>query len=153
MRPEVIVDLEAARTLATGLMAEHVELPDWRLAFSRHARRTLGVCRHRQKVIVLSTAFVTLNDEPTVRDIVLHELAHALVGAGHGHDAVWKAKAVEVGANPERVCIEAVMPPGEWQATCATCGHTFDRYRQPRRRYWCRRCGADAGSLTFTRRS
>ena len=146
------MDLEAARGLALGLMAEHVELRDWRFAFSRHARRTLGVCRHRQQVIVLSTAFVELNDEPTVRDIVLHELAHALVGAGHGHDAVWQAKAVEPGANPDRVCTAAVMPPGDWQATCASCRRTFDRYRQPRRRYWCRRCGAEAGALTFTRR-
>jgi hypothetical protein len=55
VRPEVNVDLEAARTLATGLMAQHVELADWRLAFSRHARRTLGVCRYRQKVIVTPT--------------------------------------------------------------------------------------------------
>jgi predicted SprT family Zn-dependent metalloprotease len=152
VRPEVNVDLEAARTLATGLMAEHVELQDWRLIFSRHARRTLGVCRHRQRVIVLSTAFVTLNDEPTVRDIVLHELAHALVGPGHGHDAVWQAKAVELGANPDRVCTTAVMPPGDWQATCPSCNRAFHQYRQPTRRYWCRRCGAEAGTLTFTRR-
>lgn len=147
------MDLEAARTLALGLMAEHVELADWRFDFSRHARRTLGVCRHRQKVIVLSAAFVTLNDEPTVRDIILHELAHALVGAGHGHDAVWKAKAVELGANPDRVCTVAVMPPGDWQATCATCGRVFHQYRRPSRAYHCRRCGTEAGALTFTRRS
>ncbi len=147
------MDLEAARTLATGLMAQHPELADWRLGFSRQARRTLGLCRHRQQVIVLATSFVSLNDDATVRDIILHELAHALVGAGHGHDAVWQAKAVEVGANPERVCTGAVMPPGEWQATCATCGRTFHKYRQPKRRYWCRRCGAEAGALTFTRRS
>ncbi len=147
------MDLEAARGMATGLMAGHVELEDWRVAFSRHARRTLGVCRHRQRVIVLSAAFVTLNTDDVVRDIVLHELAHALVGAGHGHDAVWKRKAVELGADPERVCTVAVMPPGEWVATCPACGRTFDRYRRPSRRYWCRPCGPDAGPLTFTRRS
>lgn len=147
------MDLEAARTLALGLMAEHVELADWRFAFSRHARRTLGVCKHRQKVIVLSTSFVTLNTDDVVRDIILHELAHALVGPGHGHDAIWKAKAVELGANPDRVCTTAVMPPGDWQATCGSCRRTFHQYRRPTRRYWCRRCGAEAGTLTFTRRS
>lgn len=146
------MDLETARGLALGLMAGHVELADWRLAFSRHARRTLGVCRHRQQVIVLSTAFVTLNTDDVVRDIVLHEMAHALVGAGHGHDAVWQAKAVELGASPDRVCTAAVMPPGEWQATCASCRRVFHQYRRPRRAYHCRRCGAEAGSLTFTRR-
>jgi predicted SprT family Zn-dependent metalloprotease len=83
------------------------------------------VCRHRQKVIVLSAAFVTLNTDDVVRDIVLHELAHALVGPGHGHDATWKAKAVELGANPDRVCTAAVMPPGDWQATCASCNRVF----------------------------
>lgn len=151
--PEVTVDLEAARTLAIDLMAQHPSLADWRLVFSKQARRTLGVCKHRQKLITLSSAFVSLNDDATVRDIILHELAHALVGPGHGHDAVWKQQAVDLGANPDRVCTEAVMPAGDWQATCASCGRVFHQYRQPRRAYHCRQCGAEAGALTFSRRA
>ena len=49
-----------------------------------------------------------------VRDTILHEIAHALVGPGHGHDAVWKRKCREVGARPER-CGQADMPEGRWR--------------------------------------
>ncbi len=147
------MQLEAARTLANGLMAQHPALAGWRLGFSRQARRTLGLCKHRQKIIILSAAFVELNEDDVLRDIVLHEIAHALVGPGHGHDRVWKQQAVDLGANPDRVCTDAVMPPGDWQATCASCGHVFHQYRRSSRAYHCRRCGAEAGALTFSRRT
>lgn len=32
-------------------------------------------------------------------DTVAHEVAHALVGPAHGHDAVWRRKAVELGGS------------------------------------------------------
>lgn len=149
---EGIVDLQEARTLAIDLMAQHPSLDGWQLVFSRQARRTLGVCKHRQRIITLSSAFVELNDIDTVRDIILHEIAHALVGPGHGHDDLWKKKAIEVGANPDRVCTAAVMPAGDWQAVCGNCDRAFNLYREPRRAYHCRQCGREAGALTFARR-
>jgi predicted SprT family Zn-dependent metalloprotease len=149
---EETVDLQEARTLAIELMALHPSLDGWQLLFSRQARRTLGVCKHHQRLITLATSFVELNDDATVRDIILHEIAHALVGPGHGHDATWRAKAVEIGANPDRVCTAAVMPAGDWQAVCGNCGRVFHQYRQPRRAYHCRQCGREAGALTFARR-
>ena len=42
------------------------------------------------------------NGPEEVRDTILHEVAHALVGPGHGHDTVWKATAAQVGARPQR---------------------------------------------------
>lgn len=37
-----------------------------------------------------------------IRDTILHEIAHALVGPNHCHDLVWKAKCLEIGATPRR---------------------------------------------------
>ena len=66
---------------------------------------------------------------------VLHEIAHALVGPGHGHGPTWKRKCLEVGAAPKR-CGQADMPTGRWTATCSSCGATFDRHRRPPTTGW-----------------
>lgn len=147
------MDIDAARTLAEELLRRHPELSDWRITFSRRSRRTLGLCRHRHKAIQLSTHFIRLNPEAEVRDIVLHEIAHSLVGPGHGHGPQWKAMARRVGANPDRVNHTATMPPGDWVAVCPNCNRRFECFRRPRRRCWCRPCGPDLGALTFSRRS
>ena len=57
-----------------------------------------------------STSVRREHDPDEVRDTILHEIAHALVGPGHGHDAVWKAKCVEVGAKPEAAAATPTCP-------------------------------------------
>ena len=39
---------------------------------------------------------------PAMTESLLHEIAHALVGRKHNHDAEWKAKAREIGCTGER---------------------------------------------------
>jgi predicted SprT family Zn-dependent metalloprotease len=118
------------RQLARELLARH-GLGDWKVTLNRR-KRTLGLCRNSAKVIELSVYLIDRNGVDEVRDTILHEIAHALVGPGHGHDAVWKAKAVAVGARPQR-CGQADMPSGRWRAECGSCGETFSRHRKPRR--------------------
>src|SRR5262245_21094659 len=113
--PERYARRSAVRQLALELMALH-GLHGWTFAFNR-AKQTLGLCRYERKTIELSVYFVDGNGPEEVRDTLLHEIAHALVGPDHGHDAVWKAKAVAVGARPER-CGRADMPEGRWRALC-----------------------------------
>jgi predicted SprT family Zn-dependent metalloprotease len=136
------------RKLALELMARH-GLHGWTFGLNRR-KRTLGLCRYDAKTIELSTYLIDRNSAEEVRDTLLHEIAHALVGPGHGHDAIWKAKAVEVGARPQR-CGQADMPHGRWQARCGGCGEAFARYRRPRRLtgWFCRRCGPQRGGLTW----
>ena len=137
-----------ARGLACDLLARH-GLHGWSFRFNR-SKVNMGLCRYGPQVIELSTHFVQRNPTGAVRDTLLHEVAHALVGPGHGHDAVWRAKAVEVVARPER-CGRADMPEGRWRARCGGCGQAFARHRRPRRlRGWfCRACGPEAGRLTW----
>lgn len=137
---------QAAR-LASRLISQH-GLHDWTFRFNRR-KRGLGLCVYAPKRIELSIYFVVANDEPAVRDTILHEIAHALAGHKAGHGPAWRRKCVEVGAEPRR-CGEATMPAGKWRATCPTCGEHFTRHHRPKhgRKYMCGKCGPQ-GALTF----
>ncbi len=144
--------LEVARDLAVQLMTEQ-GLDGWIFRFNRR-KRQMGVCfypnRGRPGRIEMSTYFVASNSDEEIRDTILHEIAHALVGPHHGHDAVWKAKCIELGAAPKR-CGHAYMPVGRWRALCPSCQRSFDRHRRPRRMkgVYCRACGPERGSITW----
>jgi predicted SprT family Zn-dependent metalloprotease len=146
--PERYARRSQVRTLAIELMSRH-GLNDWTFAFNRR-KSTLGLCRFGMKAIELSIYLVDRNELDEIRDTILHEIAHALVGPGHGHDAVWRRKAAEIGARPKR-CGQALMPEGRWQARCGGCGQAFSRHRRPKRlRGWfCRSCGPERGELTW----
>lgn len=139
---------QAARDLALTLMAQH-GLVGWTFAFNRR-KRSLGLCRYQDRVIELSIHLVQRNDADEIRDTILHEIAHALVGPKPGHGPAWKAKCRAIGARPER-CGDADMPEGRWQARCLTCASVYSRYRRPRhlRGWYCRTCGPERGKLTW----
>jgi len=129
---------------------QHHKLRGWAFAYNRR-KRCLGLCRHDEKLIELSIFYVAANDEDSVRDTILHEVAHALAGPTAGHGPRWKAKCVQIGAKPERLDREATMPSGRWKATCPGCCKQYTRHRKPmrNRRYICRACGPDTGVLSF----
>ncbi|WP_343966681.1 SprT-like domain-containing protein, partial [Oryzihumus leptocrescens] len=133
-----MMELEGARRMATALMAEH-GLVGWRLVLD-NAKTRAGVCRPARREIGLSRAITALHTEAEVRDTVLHEIAHALVGAHHGHDAVWRAKALEIGSSGRR-CVDtaSARPPAPWTGTCPA-GHTTTRHRRPTRVVTCGQC-------------
>ena len=69
---------EDARALARSLM-DAAGLTDWRFRFD-HAKRRAGACTHTSRTISLSGPLTDLYDEGTIRGVILHEIAHALVG-------------------------------------------------------------------------
>lgn len=135
--------------LATRLMAEN-GLTGWQFKLNR-SKRILGVCREKEKRIELSHAYVLANDESHIRDTILHEIAHALVGVGHAHDQVWKEMCAGLGGTPRACDNSAVLPEGAWQARCAGCLRLFARHRKPEvlTGLYCRRCGPERGKLLF----
>ncbi len=139
-----------AHQLALHLLAAH-RLSDWSFAFNR-SKRQMGCCLYGPKTILLSRHFVERNSWTLIRDTLLHEIAHALVGPGHGHDSAWKAMCLRVGAKPERLSNEPDMPQGRWQATCNSCGTRHHKHRKPKRMkgWFCRRCGPDRGALVWS---
>ena len=134
----VLMEIGAAREMARGLMDEH-GLQGWQLIFDR-AKRRAGVCRPGQRTIGLSRPLTELHDVAQVRDTVLHEIAHARVGAAHGHDAVWRAEARRLGGSGARlVAADAPRVPGRWVGVCPA-GHEVDRMRRPASPVSCSRC-------------
>jgi predicted SprT family Zn-dependent metalloprotease len=132
------VELFAAAALARRLMNEH-GLHDWSLTFD-NAKTRAGVCRQATRQIGLSRPLTRLHSEAEVHDTILHEVAHAIVGATHHHDAVWRAKAREIGCSGER-CVSSSEDqlPGDWTGTCPA-GHTVTRHRRPSRALSCSTC-------------
>jgi predicted SprT family Zn-dependent metalloprotease len=141
--------LEATRHLALELFACH-GLHGWSFAYSR-GKRTMGWCLYEAKAIKLSIHFVERNSAEEIRDTLLHEIAHALVGPGHGHDIFWKRKCLEIGARPQRLSYEVNMPAGRWQARCGQCGQVHHRHRKPTvlRGWYCCHCGEERGQLVW----
>ncbi len=133
-----LMDLNDAAAMGGRLLDEH-GLHDWRLVFDR-AKRRAGVCRWARKEIGLSAPLTSVHPEAEVRDTVLHEIAHALVGPKHGHDAVWRATAKRIGCTGQR-CSSQDAPSidGDWVGLCDA-GHRITRHRRPERPTACRQC-------------
>ena len=83
---------------ARELMDRH-GLHEWSLRFG-NARKKLGECRAKEKLIVLSRAHAMGGAPGDVTDTILHEIAHALAGPKAGHGPAWKAIARRLGATP-----------------------------------------------------
>lgn len=135
-----IVGMEITPALSLGrrLLREH-GLEHWTVTTDR-AKTRAGVCRFAGRTISLSAPLTRLHDEAEVRDTILHEIAHALVGPAHGHDGVWRAKAMAIGCSGERtVPTHAPTVDGPWRGECPN-GHVSTRHRRPTRVQSCLRC-------------
>jgi hypothetical protein len=139
----------AAADLAHEFLARHGLLAlGWAFAFNDR-RMHAGFCDEEVKTIYLSSYFVESNPFSDVRDTLLHEIAHALVGCRHGHGPAWKAKCLELGCTPSRLC-QAAMPPGRWRAACPGCAATFSRHRRPKvLTGYCSDCGPERGPVCW----
>lgn len=120
-------------------MRHHGVDPGWRLGWD-NARRRAGQTRFRDRTITLSRHLMALYQPEHVREVILHEIAHALVGPAHHHDAVWRATARRIGATGRRLLpADAPRPPAPWVGRCSA-GHEFHRYRRPPAKASCSRC-------------
>lgn len=122
------MNLCEVKKLGWKLMLKH-GLVNWGFMFDNSVVR-YGVCKHRAKVISLSRKLCLINDEASVRDTILHEIAHALTPR-HGHDSVWKAKCIEIGAKPERCYTSKDTNTLElrYVAICGGCGEKHEKAR------------------------
>ena len=134
------MNIDEARQLAEDLIRQH-QLTGWRLVFDR-ARTRAGVCRFGPREIGLSRVLTALHPPELVRDTILHEIAHAIAGPGHAHDAVWRATAIRIGGDGRR-CVSATAPraPAPWVGVCAR-GHEVSRHRRPSRPASCIQCAS-----------
>lgn len=121
---------QEALTLARELMNQH-SLNGWNLSLDRATRR-FGCTDYGTMTISLSKALVELNEWETVKKTVIHEIAHALVGSRHGHDDIWRAKAISLGHSGSRCysAVDVVTPPMKYVGTCPKCGKQTQKNRR-----------------------
>lgn len=116
-----------------------LELEHWSFEFD-NARRRNGICRFSTKTIGLSVHFATRNSKEQVEETLRHEIAHAKVGPGHGHDHVWKEMAIKCGSFGERCTGMAesertealgsvVRSEGPYKLDCPKCGFHGSKFR------------------------
>lgn len=125
------------KTEARHLMDRH-GLAAWTLSFDR-AKKRAGITNFSHNAISLSAPLMAIYTPDQVRDVILHEIAHARVGAGHAHDAVWKAEARRLGAHPRASISDGPHVPAPYVGICPR-GHRIERFRRPTRPFSCARC-------------
>lgn len=126
------MDLEQLKATAAQELKKH-GLHGWKFGLS-NTRRRLGVCKYRVKRIEIAEYYARHSPPESVLDTLLHEIAHAIAGPAAKHSPRWKAVAVRLGATPKscETSGQAVVQPGDWQATCSSCRKTVHLYRRPR---------------------
>jgi predicted SprT family Zn-dependent metalloprotease len=135
--------MEIILELARGLMHKH-GLKKWHFKFD-HSTRRAGCCNYHDRRISISFALACRASDEDIRDTLLHEIAHALVGKKHNHDAVWKAKARQIGCTGERTHKLQFSPP-RYSVRCENnCWTQVAEQRNAR--LICRTCG---GKLVYS---
>ncbi len=132
------MNLLEAQELAKKLLHEH-GIHDWKFCFDR-AKMRFGSCRYSIKTITLSKILTELNTPTVVKNVILHEIAHALVEKKCGHGKKWKEKVLEIGGIPSR-CFssqEVQMPLQKYTAVCPSCSTSFQV--QKKQKGACKKC-------------
>lgn len=130
------MNLNEARVLAESLMRQH-NLSHWKFKFN--GRKTAnGTCDSINQTISLSKHLTPLRDNYWVKNTILHEIAHALVGIGNNHNHIWRQKAIEIGCTGERCSSDVVNIKKNYIGTCPNCKTVIYRFR--RKRISCSKC-------------
>lgn len=80
-------------------------LPDWRIRVTTDISKPfLGLTDYNVKTIFLNGFSIDTHPDAELQNTIRHEVAHALVGPGHGHDDVWRDQAKLLGCDNTREC-------------------------------------------------
>ena len=125
-------------TLARSEMDKN-NLFDWNLELD-FAKVRAGACHFNEKKITFSRNFVKNSSEKDIKDTILHEIAHALVGPMHGHDKVWKEMASKLGCSAKR-CHILEFSDYKWIRFCTN--HCWEQKIHRRKsNLICKKCGS-----------
>ena len=140
--------LDEVAAEAEGLMRRH-GLTGWSFQFE-DASKQAGVCVFGLQVIGLSRLYCLHATDWQVRDTILHEIAHAMVGPKHNHDAAWKAVARSIGCTGDR-CHKVEFAPPRYIARCTRCGWAIKRNVRKRGAI-CKACRSPVSYITYTKK-
>lgn len=112
---------------------------EWKFAFDSGKRRA-GICVYTDKQIRLSKHLVMLHKVDDARQVMWHEIAHAICGKEAGHGKRWLATAKGLGYRAEKFTGETIAEnTAPWVGVCPS-GHQHYRYRKPTAALSCGKC-------------
>lgn len=134
------MDKKKAFEITRSLMDQH-GLTQWKLEWM-HLKTTAGLCYNSKLTwnkkpelsrgrISISSIFIEVFTEAEVRELALHEIAHALVPPGSHHGPEWKHMAKKIGSTGER-CMsaeEANKVGSRYEGVCPQ-DHMYRRHRK-----------------------
>lgn len=100
------MNTQRSHQLGTQLMEKHGLIDrGWKLRIDRRLRRLEGCCKLEnldgpivRKLVVISAKYVEANSECSVRNLILHEIAHALTfSSTPEHGRAWRRVAQRIG--------------------------------------------------------
>ena len=134
-----MADTSTTRDIANELIATHLDPREWSFAFDR-AKMRAGLCDFKRKRISVSRYLTARYTDDQVRQILLHEIAHALAGSRAGHGPKWKDIARSIGYDGKRThegSLAADLAP--IVGYCPD-GHEFFRFKVATKPLSCGRC-------------
>lgn len=135
-----MADLDQVRAWAHELIEQHLDSRVWSFAFD-HAKMRAGLCDFGKKRISLSRYLAARYDDDEVKQVLLHEVAHALAGAKAGHGTKWRTIARELGYDGSRTHDGSAAADLAPIVGYCPAGHEFYRFRVATRPLSCGRCG------------
>ena len=138
--------LNEVRDFALAEMAKYLDLNEWSFGFD-YAKRRFGLCNYTEKKISLSKYLVLHHSDDEIKQVLLHEIAHAMSGKRAGHSKRWLATAISIGYRNEKLDgAQIANETAKFRGVCPN-GHEHFRFRKPTRLLSCAKC-----SSTFSRR-
>jgi predicted SprT family Zn-dependent metalloprotease len=112
---------------------------NYSFGFDRAIRRA-GQCDYSKKRITLSKHFVATADLDQIHQVLLHEVAHALVGRSVGHGRHWKQQASLLGYRHEKLDGAVIAESSAKYLGECSAGHKHYRMRRPSSVLSCKLC-------------
>jgi len=117
-------------------MNQHLK-KNWKINYF-DATTHLGVCNYKSYTIAFNHDLIRYGTIEQQKDVILHELAHAIDIEKRGysnHSAQWKFIAKAIGANPSSKLEHSLecMDYANYIGTCQNCNEKFFRMKKPTR--------------------
>lgn len=124
-----MADLDEVERVAVALINQH--LPgEWTFGFDT-AKKRAGACHFTKRRITLSRYLAAMHPLDTMRQTLLHEIAHAIAGHAAGHGPAWRDVARRLGYTGGTThSLEVATEFAKWLGVCPN-GHEIPRFRRP----------------------
>lgn len=115
------VKLKQVADKAYNLIAEH-GLVNWQVQFNNRTV-VVGETDHLEKTLTFSKKFIKVAEEHEFYGVLMHEIAHALLGPGFGHGERFIEKCMQIGVPEEYATYATKKHIRKYMYKCSECGY------------------------------